>query len=76
MPAKVEIVEGKIHFSVWPFFNRAPKRIEELKNYRIKMGMFPIRLEFKDGTVYKWTSFPLGRHNSLRNEIEKHIKGD
>ena len=71
MPAKVEIKDRIIYFSVWPFIARKPKRIEELESYRIQKGMFPIILKFKDGTIYKWTSFPLGRHDKLKNELDE-----
>ena len=73
LPARVEIANGTIFFSVWLFFKKKTKKIEELESYEIKVGMFPIRLQFRDGTVYKWTSFPLGQDKRLRDEFKRSL---
>ena len=62
VPASVKVDEGKVIFSVRPYFRNRTAQISELDYFHVKKGFFPIYLRFRDGTVFKWTSFPMSRH--------------
>ncbi|WP_040725100.1 hypothetical protein [Thiomicrorhabdus sp. Kp2] len=74
IPAKVKIVNGYIHFKVWPFFSRTPKHISELVYFHAKIGAIPVCFKFKDGTVFRWTAFPISQHGILKKEVERCIR--
>jgi len=69
VPAKIEIKNELLYFRVWPYFSHKPKPLSEIKSYKIEIGFFPVKIYFKDGTVFKWTSYPLWKHRWLREQL-------
>ena len=69
MPAKVKFKDDYIFFSVWPFFRRK-RLIKDLESYRFEIGGFPIQLKFRDGQIYRWTSFPFSSGEILHKTMK------
>jgi hypothetical protein len=73
-PARVEFEGDDLIFSIPLLFIKKRQKKTELDSYRIKISAFPIILRFKDGSVYRWTSFPQWRSIETRNMLDALIR--
>ena len=73
-PAKIKFEGEYLIFSIPLLFIKKIKKKEELDSYRITMSAFPIILRFRDGTVYRWTSFPQWRSAETKSTLDEIIR--
>lgn len=75
-PAKVRFEGDDLIFSIPLLFMEKRKKKNELESYQVKVSAFPIILRFKDGTVYRWTSFPQWRSVETLSILEEITRKD